>query len=117
MAHSNMLLMSAPGGKIEPQPISGVSLTPAQTNFYLTRGTPFNVGHDPGAALRGFTEDSLGAKALPASCTTQAGCAVPPGEYCRQQGCPPLTVPFQGGCLGTTLQDGKRIGILEKRAP
>jgi hypothetical protein len=113
MAH-NLLQTSANRYHFKPLDISGVSQTPAETNLFLVRGTPFNIGHDPKTPLRGFLPDNQNAQALPETCTMAAGCAVPPGEFCRQLTCPPLSVPFEGGCLGTSAaQDGSRVGILE----
>ena len=79
----------------EAYPISGVSLGPADTNYYLARGLHFNVGHHAKLQLEGL----LGpVQSLSTGCKID-GCGVPPADFCRTLQCPKFTIPTSKGCL------------------
>ena len=88
-----------------PFPVSHVSLTPQETNFYLIRGKPFNVGQPAQTPLTGFNGPLLPL----ASEIPKQPCMVPPMEFCPGTVCPPLSVPTAQGCLQPVLREhGKR---------
>ena len=95
-----------------PYPVSGVSLSMYDTNYYLIRGQNFNVGKNPQTGLEPFV--SVGP--LPTNCPKPATCAVPPGEFCRGTVCPPFSSPFAGGCITTDRSDqGQPVVVPEMR--
>ena len=102
----SLLRTSAAPGAFVGYNVSRVSLTPADTNWFLTRGQPFNVGHYASSPLQGFHGALEG-------CTSH-GCAVPPGDFCRQLVCPPLTTPIAGVCMGTVEENGKRVPVASR---
>jgi len=102
----SLLRTSAAPGAFVGYNVSRVSLTPADTNWFLTRGQPFNVGHYASSPLQGFHGALEG-------CTSQ-GCAVPPGDFCRQLVCPPLMTPIAGVCMSTVEENGKRVPVASR---
>lgn len=78
----------------QPYPISGVSLSPFDTNYYLMRGLPFATAHSVSYPLEGF----LGPlQPLSGGCNVQS-CGAAPAEFCRTLQCPALTSPTREGC-------------------
>uniref|UniRef100_A0A6C0BZ80 Uncharacterized protein n=1 Tax=viral metagenome TaxID=1070528 RepID=A0A6C0BZ80_9ZZZZ len=76
---------------ISPYPISGVSLSPFDTNYYLLRGRPFVTAYPLSEQLASEL------KPLSENCNVQ-GCGSPPADFCRTLRCPPLSIPTWEGC-------------------
>lgn len=84
-------------------PISRVSLSPFETNYYLMRGEPYALGKPPKEPLAPFVNGG----ARPPTCAGE-GCSTAPTAFCSTQVCPPLTAPFAGGCLASALSESGR---------
>ena len=95
-------------GAFVPVPVSRVSLSPFETNYYLIRGEPFALGSVPQGPLAGFINDG----APTPSCAGET-CSTAPTAFCSTQVCPPLTAPFAGGCLASVLLErGRRETVV-----
>jgi hypothetical protein len=80
---------SAAPGHFRPYPVSNVALTPADMNFYLTRGSSFDVGVAASAPFGPLPPLSAGCPAT----------VPPPCDFCATQPCPPLTQASGDECV------------------
>ena len=108
---SSLLRTDAPSGaQTLAYPISRVSLSPGETNWYLLRSQPFNVGAPADTALQGLTGPLA---PLSAGCQSEPS-RVPPMEFPRTLQCPALTIPTRAGCLGVSFapNDSKQVRMM-----
>ena len=75
-------------------PVSNVSMSDFDTQYYLIRGLPFSMGQSLDMPL-GATDSP----AIPNSLCPITSCSVPPGQFCRGLRCPPLHLPSRQGCV------------------
>jgi hypothetical protein len=80
-------------------PISRISLSPADTNFYLMRGQRYHISPPVGKPFQGI-DGPL--QPLAAGCQAQPS-RLPPMEFDKSLRCPALTVPTREGCLGVDV--------------
>ena len=90
-------------GGFVPVPVSRISLSPFETNYYLVRGQSYALGKPAAAPLSGFINGGAG----PPTCGSH-DCTAAPTAFCSTQVCPPLTAPFSGGCLTSVLTESGR---------
>ena len=91
------LRTSAPAGAFRAYNVSHISNSPADTNLFMLQGRQHNIGHFASAPLEGINGR------VPSQPSASEGCAIYAPE------CPPLTLHFQGSCVGTVATLGTRL--------